>query len=126
VQANVANKYPFLIETPEKQLGMRLDEIWYDAAGFVDNYQDRIRAVTLEEAKAVTENYLHPGNVLIVAVVSNGERAKEELLTRSTTLQLPSGAVEGDLKIENHQIKEIDLELNGDDIEVIKASEVFK
>ena len=98
VQAYVANQYAFLMETPDKQLGMRLDELWYKTPGFVDKYQESINKVPHSELQSVALDHLHPDRVLIVAVVSDGEATKKELLGADTKLELPSGSSEGDLK----------------------------
>ena len=126
VQSYVANQYAFLMETPDKQLGMRLDEAWYKIPGFVDKYQESINKVPHSELQSVALDHLHPDRVLIVAVVSNGEATKKELLGDTTELELPSGAQEGDLKPINDQIKAFKLDLKPDDIKIIRASELFR
>ena len=126
VQAYVANQYAFLMETPDKQLGMRLDELWYKMPTFVDKYQESINKVPHSELQSVALDHLHPDHVLIVAVVSNGEATKKELLGIDTKLELPSGAQEGALKEINDQIKAFDLDLKPEDIVIVKAREMFK
>ncbi len=126
VQAYVANQYPFLMETPDKQLGMRLDEIWYKTPGFVDNYQESINKVPHSELQSIALDHLHPDHVLIVAVVSDGEATKKALLSGETPLELPSGAQEGNLKEANDQIKAFDLGLKPEDIVIVKAKEMFR
>jgi hypothetical protein len=114
------------METPDKQLGMRLDELWYKTPGFVDKYQESINKVPHSELQSVALDHLHPDHVLIVAVVSNGEATKKELLGADTKLELPSGSAEGDLKSINDQIKAFDLNLKPEDIVIVKAKEMFK
>jgi zinc protease len=125
-QSYVANQYAFLMETPDKQLGMRLDELWYKTPGFVDNYQENLNKVPHSEMQSVALDHLHPDHVLIVAVVSNGEATKKQLLGADTKLELPSGAQEGALKEINDQIKAFDLNLKPEDIVIVKAREMFK
>lgn len=122
----VANSFAFRIETAEQQLGMKMDEIWYGLPGFVDNFRKNINAVPRSELQTVAIDNLHPRQVLIVAVVSNGEAAKQELLSLDTKLELPSGAEEGDLKAINDEIKALDLKLTAEDIQIVKAAEVFR
>lgn len=126
VKSYVSNNFPFLIETPEKELGMRLDEIWYGTPGFVDSYQKKIRAADLTEVQEVARDELKPEEVLIVTVVSDGEAAKQELLSLVTALDLPSGAEEGELRTANDEIKATSLTLEEDDISIVKASGLFK
>ena len=122
----VANNFAFLMETPDRQLGMRLDEKWYDLPKFVDDFKYNISRVPRSELQTVALDNLHPQGVLIVAVVSNGEAAKQELLSLDTRLELPSGSEEGDLKSANEAIKALDLKLSPQDITIVRASELFK
>jgi zinc protease len=126
VQAYVANQYAFLMETPDKQLGMRLDELWYKTPTFVDKYQESINKVPQSELQSIALDHLHPDHVLIVAVVSNGEATKKALLSPETVLELPSGSQEGALKDANDKIKAFDLGLKPEDIVIVKASEMFR
>jgi zinc protease len=126
VKAYAANQYAFLMETPDKQLGMRLDEKWYKTPGFVDKYQESINKVPRSSLQSVALDHLHPDQVLIVAMVSNGEAAKKALLASETKLELPSGAQEGDLEALNKEIKAFNLGLKPEDIVIVKASEMFK
>jgi zinc protease len=126
VKDYVANNFPFLIETPDMQLGMKLDDIWYSTPDFIDNFQQRIRSVDLDGAKEVAEAYFHPDDVLIVAVVSNGAKAEEELLSLSTPLELPSGAEEGDLRAADDEIKDTPLGVQESDITIVRAADLFK
>lgn len=126
VKAYVANQFPFLMETPDKQLGMRLDAMWYNMPTFVDKFQENINKVARDGMQSVALDHLHPDKVLIVAVVSNGETAKKELLSGETQLELPSGAEEGKLETINKEIKAIDLGLKAEDITIVRASELFR
>lgn len=122
----VANNFAFLMETPDRQLGMRLDEKWYKLPEFVDKFKRNINRVPRSELQTVALDNLFPQSVLIVAVVSNGEIAKQQLLSLDTILELPSGSEEGELKSINDEIKELDLKLLPEDIVIVKASELFK
>ncbi|MGB5107016.1 MAG: pitrilysin family protein [Candidatus Zixiibacteriota bacterium] len=122
----VANNSAFAMETPDRQLGMRLDEKWYNIPDYVDKFKANINRVPRSELQSIALDNLHPGSVLIVAVVSDGEAAKRELLTPDTKLELPSGSVEGDLQSVNDQIKALDLKLLPEDITIVKAAAMFK
>lgn len=126
VKSYVSNQYAFLMETPDKQLGMRMDEIWYKLPTFVDKYQESINRVPRSALQSVAFDHLHPNHALIVAVVSNGEATKKALLSGTTALELPSGAQEGTLKEANDRIKAFDLGLKPEDITIVKASEMFR
>jgi predicted Zn-dependent peptidase len=126
IKAFLANHFAFEIETPASQLGMSLDEQWYDLPNYVETFRDRIEAVPRTELQSIALDHLHPQQPLIVAIVSDGAAAKSELLTRSTELELPSGATEGELKGENDRIKSIDLGLKADDITIVRAEDLFR
>ncbi len=122
----VANSFAFRTETADQMLGMQMDEIWYGQIGFVDGFRKQISSVPRSELQTIAIDNLHPPKVTIVAVVSNGEAAKQELLSLDTKLELPSGSEEGELKAINDEIKALDLKLKAEDIEIVKASEVFR
>ena len=126
VKSYVANNFPFLMETPDKQLGMKLDEFWYDTPGFVDNYQQQIASVDRETFQQAAGKHLRPSDLLIVAVVSDGAQATQELLSAGAELELPSGVLAGDLKAANDRIKALDLGLTAEDITIVKAADLFK
>ena len=120
------NQFPFQIETPERKLGLMLDEKFYSTPGFLDSYEANIDNVTKEEIAMAVKKYLSPENVAIVALVSDGEKFKKELLSDQTTLEYPSQADTTLLKQADDQIKAFDLKLKESDFEIVKASELFK
>ena len=122
----VANNFAFALETPDRQLGMRLDEKWYKLPDFIEKFKYNINRVQRSDLQTIALDNLHPNSVLIVAVVSNGEAAKQELLSLDTKLELPSGSEEGDLKSVNDEIKALDLKLLPEDITIVRAGELFK
>lgn len=126
VKEYTRNSYAFLMETPDKQLGMKLDAHWYDLPHFVSTYQEKVEAVKHDDVNRAAAEYLKPNDLLYVAVVSDGKAAMAELLTPGAELQLPSGASEGELATVNDQIKNYDLKLKPEDITIIPADELFK
>lgn len=126
IKAFLANHFAFEVETPEAQLGMALDEQWYGLPQYVETFREKIEAVPRTELQSLALDHLHPAQTLIVAIVSDGTRAKSELLTRSTDLELPSGADEGTLEAENDRIKAIDLGLEAEDITILRGEDLFK
>ncbi len=122
----LANHFAFEIETPDAQLGMNLDEQWYGLPDYVETFRDRIESVPRTELQTLALDHLHPDETLIVAVVSDAQAAKEELLTVSTRLELPSGAEEGGLKEENDRIKMIDLDLQPEEITIVRGEDLFE
>lgn len=65
----LVKSHAFAIDTPQKRVGQRLDEVLYDLPpGFHGAYLDRVRAVTLDEANAAVRARI-PSRDLIVTVV---------------------------------------------------------
>ncbi len=126
VKGYVANSAPFLVETAAQELGMRMDAAWYGQRDFVDRFRKQISSTPRGELQTVALDNLMPRRVLMVAVVSNAEVAKQELLSPDSKLELPSGSDEGALKEVNDQIRRYDLKLVPDDIEIVRAAAVFK
>jgi zinc protease len=120
------NQFPFQIETPDRKLGLMLDEEFYGTPGFLESYETNIDKATKEEIAMAVTKYLSPENVAIVALVSDGEKFKKELLSDQTILEYPSQADTTVLKQADDQIEAFDLKLKEDDFEIVKASGIFK
>jgi zinc protease len=121
-----ANQYPFQIETPDRKLGLLLDDRFYGTPGFTDNYDKNTEKVTIEEIDRAADAYLSPENVAIVVMVSDPEKFKQELLSGQTTIEYPSQFDATTLQSEDDLIKAYDLKLKDNDFEIVKASELFK
>jgi zinc protease len=121
-----ANQYPFQIETPDRKLGLLLDDKFYGTPGFVDNYEKNVEKVTREEINRVAATYLSPENVVIVVMVSDPEKFKQEVLSDQTNIEYPSQFDTSVLESEDALIKTYDLKLKDSDFEIVKASELFK
>jgi zinc protease len=120
------NQFPFQIETPQRKLAHLMAERFYGTGGLVDNYERNIERLTKEDIDTAIRKYLSPENVAIVALVSDGEEFKEELLSDQTIIEYPSQADPTVLKEADDQIKAFDLGLTEDDFEIVKASDLFK
>jgi zinc protease len=120
------NHFPFEIETPQRKLGLLMDEEFYGNYGFVDNYEKKVKQVTPEQVNKLLKEHIFPDNLIIVAIVSNAENFKKELLSDKTIIEYPSGVDGASLKEEDERIKAFDLRLKPEDITIVKASELFK
>jgi zinc protease len=120
------NQFPFQVETPQRKLAHLMAEQFYGAHSLVDNYESNVERLTKQEIDRAAKKYLSPENVAIVALVSDGEEFKKELLSDQTIIEYPSQADPTVLKEADDQIKAFDLGLTEDDFEIVKASELFK
>ena len=120
------NQFAFQIETPERKLGLLLDDEFYGTPGFLESYERSVGRVTRAEASAAARVYLSPESIAIVALVSDGEQFKMELLSDQTVIEYPSQADTTALRDEDTKIKAFDLGLREEDFEIVKASELFK
>lgn len=120
------NQFPFQIETPQRKLAHLMAEQFRGADGFVDNYEQTVETLTKERIDAAVKRHLTPQNVAIVALVSDGEEFKKELLSDQTVIEYPSQADPSVLKEADDQIKAFNLGLTEGDFEIVKASELFK
>ncbi len=82
--------------------------------------------VAPEDIGAVVGRHLTPDNFAIVAVVSDGEKFKEELLSDVTRIEYPSGVDPAPLKSPDEKIKAFDLGLRPEDFQIIEVSELFQ
>jgi len=120
------NHLSFELETPERKLGLLMDEKFYGNPGFWENFEKRAEDVTSEEVRKVVKEYLSPDNVAIVALVSFGEEFKRELLSDETKIEYPSGVDPDALKSADEKIKAYNLNLNPENFEIVKVSELFQ
>jgi zinc protease len=120
------NHIPFELETPERKLGLLMDEEFYGNPGFWENFEKKMEDVTSEKVRKVVKNYLSPDNVAIVALVSDGEEFEKELLSDETKIEYPSGVDPDALKTVDEKIKAYNLNLKPDNFEIVKVSELFQ
>ena len=120
------NHLPFELETPERKLGLLMDEEFYGNFGFWEDFERRLQEVTAEQVEAVVKKHLSPDNCAIVALVSDGEEFKTELLSGETRIEYPSGVDASALRSEDDKIKAFELKLRPEDFEIVKVSELFQ
>ena len=120
------NHLPFELETPERKLGLLMDEEFYRNFGFWEDFEKRVEDVTSEEVRGVVKKYLSPDNFAIVALVSDGEEFKRELLSDKTKIEYPSGVDPNALKSADEEIRSFDLNLKPENFEIVKVAELFQ
>ena len=120
------NHLPFELETPERKLGLLMDEEFYGNFGFWEDFVERVKNVTTEEVTAAVKKYLAPDNIAIVALVSDGEEFKRELLSDKTIIEYPSGVDPVALKNKDEQIKAFELNLKPENFEIVKIADLFQ
>lgn len=120
------NHLPFELETPERKLGLLIDEEFYRNLGFWEGFEKRAEQVTAEEVRKVVKKYLSSDNIAILALVSNGEEFREELLSEETKIEYPSGVDPNALKVADEKIKAFNLGLKPENFEIVKVAELFQ
>lgn len=77
-QAYLVKSNAFAIDTAAKRVGLTLDEALYDLpANYFRDYEDRVRAVTLEQANAAIRRRINPDNLIIVVLGTNQDVGDE-------------------------------------------------
>ncbi len=120
------NHFPFEIETPRRMLGMRMDELAYDTPAFIDSFTARAAAVTVDDANRAIERVIDPRSMVIVAVVSDGQKFAKTLLGNQVLFEYPSGVNPNSLKLEDQPILNYTLPIEAGNIRVVKAEEMFR
>lgn len=120
------NHVPFELETPERKLGLLMDEEFYGNHRFWQDFEKRVDDITTEEVKKVVQQYLSPDNIAIVALVSDGEEFKKELLSDETKIEYPSGVDPDVLKSADEKIKAFSLNLRPENFEIVRVEELFE
>ncbi len=65
----LTGSYPLRFETPGQIAGQLLNVELHDLGeGYIENYRNRVQAVTLEQVKLAAVDYLNPDNMVIVVV----------------------------------------------------------
>jgi zinc protease len=120
------NHLPFELETPERKLGLLMDEEFYGNFGFWKNFEERVENVTAEQVGKAVRKYLSTENIAIVALVSDGEEFKRELLSNETQIEYPSGVDPNALKSADEKIESFDLNLKPENFKIVKVAELFQ
>jgi len=120
------NHFPFEIETPQRKLGILMDEEFYGNYGFVDNFEKKIKGLTLDQVNQSLQKYIFPDDIIIVVIVSNAEDFKKELFSDKTIMEYPSGVDGASLKEEDDKVKAFDLKIKPEDIISVYATELFE
>jgi zinc protease len=120
------NHFAFLHETPAKRLGLELEQIYFRDSTYIEQYPERVSRVTAAEASAAVRERWSADNWLLVAVVSDAEQFKAELLDGKTVVEYPPGTSNIDLETRDEQVRRYDLKLSADDITIVEASELFR
>jgi len=120
------NHFAFQVETPRRQLGMRMDELLLVTPMYVDSFVSRAERVTLDDVNRALPRAIDVKNMIIVAVVSNGEEFSKEMMGPAVTVEYPSG-------VDPRSLRQADMEYNNflpayepQKVHVIRASAMFQ
>ncbi len=120
-----ANHYPFLIETLDQRLARNVEEVYYGLPNFMDDYEANAYLARSANLKEILPQSWSDKGIYIVVVADSCEQMKQELLTRETALELPSGATSEGLEEINQEVMNLDLGLTPEEIEIVGAEELF-
>jgi len=120
------NHFPFEIETPRRLLGMRMDELYLGTPSYIDSFAVRAERVTTEDVRRALPRAIDVNNMIIVAVVSDGEAFSKEIIGPTVTVEYPSG-------VDPHSLREADQLYNNflpayepQKIRIVRASTMFE
>ncbi|MEW5806558.1 MAG: pitrilysin family protein [Acidobacteriota bacterium] len=120
------NNFPFEVETPDRKLGMLLDDEIYGSKDFVENFEENVRKVTSEDIREVVRKHLYPDRVAIAVLVSDGQKFIDEMLSPETNVEYPSGVDPAALENEDRVIERFDLGLEREDFQIVRSSDLFQ
>lgn len=120
------NHFPFEIETPRRLLGLRMDELYLGTLSFVDSFTVRAGRVTTEAVTRAMPRAFDVNNMIIVAVVSDGEAFAKEIMSPAVRVEYPSG-------VDPRSLRQADLNYNNflpayepQKIHVVRAENMFQ
>jgi zinc protease len=126
VKEFIVNRFPFMYETVAGRLVLEMAQVYHGEPHYIGEYPQRVAQVTAASlAEAVGKHWIID-NYLLVAVVSDGEEFRTELLDDRTVAEYRLEESETGLDNVDESIKLYDLGLTPGDIVVVKASELFK
>ncbi|MBU1319920.1 MAG: insulinase family protein [candidate division Zixibacteria bacterium] len=120
------NHFPFMYETPEQRLTLEMEQLYSGDSAYIADYPNRIARVTAAGVFDVAKRNWSPEDYVLVAVVSDGEKFRAELLDSQTTIDYPSGATDVGLEDVDEQVKRFDLKLTENDFTILRASDLFR
>lgn len=120
------NHFPFEIETPRRLLGMRMDEVALHTPAFVDSFATRAQAVTVNEVHEALEQAVDPSNIVIVAIVSNGEEFAKQFLGSQVMHEYPSGVDPESLRADDIPFTNFPLHIKVENVHIVRADEMFR
>ncbi len=120
------NHFPFEIETPRRLLGMRMDELYLGTPAFVGSFADAASRVTTEDVQRAMPRAIDVNNMVIVAVVSDGQAFVKELLGDAVLVQYPSGVDPRGLRKDDLRINNFLPAYEPQKIRIVKASAMFQ
>ena len=120
------NHFPFEVETPRRQLGMRMDEIFLGTDAFVDSFAAVANRVTTDDIKRVLPRAIDVQNMFLVAVVSDGKAFSKELLSDVVAVEYPSGVDPRGLREEDLRYNNYLPPIDPKNIRIVRAEDMFQ
>jgi zinc protease len=122
----LVNHFPFIHETPVRRLSLEIEQVYFDDPQFLSDYGNRISGVISDDIRSAVSRHWSADDFLLVAVVSDGEKFKSELLDDTTFIEYPSGTTGDSLDTTDAEVRAYDPRLTADDITILKASDLFE
>ncbi|WP_063377649.1 M16 family metallopeptidase [Pseudoalteromonas luteoviolacea] len=124
---NFLNNYvPQLVASQDRQLGYALDSQFYNTADFVNLVRSQLASLSLEDVNRVIRENLQTDNMHYVFVTGDGEDMKQRLASEQVSplkynVSKPQALLDEDKIVEGYK-----LSVPANNIEVIKADELFQ
>ncbi len=120
------NSFAFDIETPARRLAMELDDRIYGVRDFARRFPDEVSKITRAEVNGAAARHLRPQDLLIVAVVPDAGKLKEQILSEDAPLIYPSGVDATPLAPDDAQVRAVKLDVDPGSIKILKANDLFR
>ncbi|MDE0754147.1 MAG: hypothetical protein OSB26_05795 [Woeseiaceae bacterium] len=121
----LSNFVSLVTDGQSRQLGYALDSEYYEIDAFADYVRDGLERVTLADVNRVIKENLSVDNMRYVFVTSDAADLKERLANEQSSPMTYEAEKSVDLLDEDQIINSLALGIDGADIRVISAEDVF-
>ena len=132
VKQFLINRFVFEVETAERRLAMKLDDLLYSDADhskhqfdFAQTFPKRLAALKFGQLKQAGQALTDLNNLSMVFVVADANAFKVELLSDTATIEYQGKIDPKPLAAEDAKVKQLDLGFKPEKIQVVTIEELF-
>ncbi len=115
-----------LLKGQDRVLGYHLDSQFYESGDFVEQVKKGLDELTVGQVNAVIKKHLQTEDMQFVFITKDGQDMKDRLVNGTESAMTYNSEKPAELMAEDQVIKDYDLKLKADHVDVIDIEDVFK